>query len=379
MEKKRMVRPLTVSMTPAFRYGGENDWLLRAQLRCLSEQEFKDFDVLIVDPHFNKRRSYMPELQQRYNLNVVHVPYRPNQRVASRLDCAVFNAPYLFSESPRIVRYSCWRFVRPNFTKLCVESNTNVDFRFHSISPRNFVGQDSNNETNHPTDIWDGKSDVVQWNNVPTHAGMGGATWGDDADVDAFETLMPLNAYGNYCVSRKDWLSINGTDEVFTRVCHYEDMDFTQRAYNAGIRCERKAHVLYRLSHNYGNHSGRANEPTDHPLTKNCPECERACQVLEPNRFDLKRREAAGEIEIFPEHKVWVCKKCLLAGAVYHAGCHEHTEWIKSSGRTQATIIPKHKMGRNLRTLASDMDGKSLTEKVRIFEDSYNNERYYRA
>lgn len=371
--------PLTVGMTPAFRYGGNDDWLLRAQLRCLSEQEFKDFDVYLIDPHFEKRRGYMPELAEKYKLHIVHIPYRPNQRVASRLDCAVFNAPYLFSESTRIVRYSCWRFVRPSFTKICVESKTNVDFRFHSISAPNFDGRDDSTTTNHASDIWNSGSDVVHWDKIPTKAGAGGATWGEDADHDAPETLFCLNAYGNYCVSRKDWLSINGTDEAFTRVGHYEDMDFTLRAHNAGIKCERKCHILYRLSHNYGNHSGRSNEPTDHPLTKNCDECEEACHVLEPKRFDIERRLLKNEIECFPEHKVWVCRKCLLSGPIYHTGCHEHTEWIKGSRRTQATIIQKHMIGRNISRLASDMDGKSLSEKVEIFERSYNDERYYQV
>jgi hypothetical protein len=363
-------------MTPAFKVG-EGDWLLRAQLRCLSEQKFKDFDVVIIDPHYKKRVGYMGELAERYKLNLVHIPYRPNQRVASRLDCAVFNAPYLFSESPRIVRYSCWRFVRPDFTRICVESKTNVDFRFHSIQQPNFSGKDDSSDTNHPRNIWDTGTDQVNWHNIPTKAGMGGATWGADADVDAPKTLMPLNAYGNYCVSRKDWLSINGTDEVFTRTAHYEDMDFTLRAQNSGIKCERKAHVLYRLSHNYGTHSGRSNEPTDHPLTKNCPECEAACHVLEPKRFDLERRLLKNEIECFPEHKVWVCRKCLLSGPIYSKGCHEHTEWIKGSRRTQATIIRKHMTGRNLRILAADMDGKNLQEKVEIFERSYHEPCYY--
>lgn len=363
-------------MTPAFMVG-DGDWLLRAQLRCLSEQKFKDFDVVVIDPHYSKRVGYMGELAALYKLNIIHVPYRPNQRVASRLDCAVFNAAYLFSESPRIVRYSCWRFVRPDFTRICVESKTNVDFRFHSIAPPEFAGRDDSNDTNHPQSIWKPGSDAVNWNAIPTKAGIDGATWGADSDIDAPETLMPLNAYGNYCISRKDWFSINGTDEVFTRTAHYEDMDFTQRAHNAGIKCERKAHILYRLSHNYGTHSGRSNQPTDHPLTKNCDECEKACHVLEPKRFDIERRLLKNEIECFPEHKVWVCRKCLLSGPIYHTGCHEHTEWIKGSRRIQATIIKKHLIGRNLRILAQDMDGKSLPEKVEIFDRSYHDERYY--
>lgn len=372
-----MPSPLTVSMTPAFIF--EGDWLLRAQLRCLSEQTAKDFDVLLIDAHYEKRKGYMPELSGKYRLNIVHVPYTPNQHVAKRLDCAVFNAPYCYSESPRMVRYSCWRFVRPKFTQACLESKTNVDFRFHSISPPNFQGKDDNAETNHPRQIWDGTSDQVNWSAIPTKAGMGGGTWGPDADVDAPETLMPLNCYGNYCVSRADWLKVNGCDEVFTNTGHYEDMDFTIRAKNAGVRCERKCHLLYRLSHNYGSHAGRANTPPDKGFKPECPKCYAACLVLEPKRFDLKARMERGEVELFHEHKVWVCKDCHLSGPLYHAGCHEHTEWIIRSRRVRSTIISKYKLGRNLRILTGDMDGKPLAEKVRIYNDSWTNPRYYQT
>lgn len=364
-------------MTPAFLF--ESDWLLRAQLCCLSEQTCKAFDVLLIDPHYQKRRGYMNELAERYKLNIVHVPYRPNQEVAKFLDCAIFNAPYCYSESQRIVRYSCWRFVRPGFTWECNKAKTNVDFRFHSISPPDFQGKDSNTETNHPMQIWDMKSDFVNWSAIPTKSGSGGATWGPDADEDAPETLFPLNAYGNYMVRREDWLKVNGTDECITNACHYEDMDFTLRAHSAGLTCSRKAHLLYRLSHNYGNHSGRANVLPDHQFKQPCPECEKAWYVLEPNRFDLKARESRGELEMFPEHKVWVCKTCFLSGPIYHASCGEHTEWIKSTKRTQATIIPKYKLGRNLKIVTGDMDGKSLADKIEIYNNSWVNPRYYQA
>lgn len=372
-----MTHPLTVSLTPAFFY--EGDFLLRAQLRCLSEQEFKDFDVLLIDPHYSKRLAYMNELRDHYKLNIVHVPYKPNQEVAKFLDCAVFNAAYCYSESQRIVRYSCWRFVRPDFTRACMEAKSNVDFRFHSISAPNFEGKNDNTETNHALEIWDMKSDSVNWSAVPRRAGQGGATWGEDADLDAPETLFPLNAYGNYMVRREDWMKVNGTDEVITNACHYEDMDFTLRAHNAGIRCERRSHTLYRLSHNYGSHSGRANVLPDHQFKKPCPECEKAWYVLEPNRFDLREREKRGELEMFHEHKVWVCKKCFLSGPIYHAGCGEHTEWIKSTRRTRATIISKYKLGRNLRILIKDMDRQPLSEKVRIYNDSWINPKYYQT
>lgn len=369
-----MSRPLTVSMTPAFLF--EGDWLLRAQLRCLSEQVAKDFDVVIIDHHYSKRAGYMPELAIHYKLNITHIPYKPNTFVAKKLDCSIFNAPYCYSESPRIVRYSCWRFVRPDFTKICLESPTNVDFRFHSVHPTSPVN--THPDTDHNTDIWNKMSDVVNWDKIPEHAKIAGATWGKDSDIDAPVELFPTNCYGNYMVFRDQWLDINGCEEAFTNTAHYEDMDFCIRARNKGMVCSRKAHKLYRLHHWYGNHSGRANIPPDHQFKHNCPACEQACQTLEPTRFDIKNRAAKGEIDLLDEHGVWVCKTCLLCGPVYHADCGEHlTGHVAKKKIIKSNIIPKYKLGRNLRILAERMGGNSLQDKVFIYNDSWSNDRYY--
>lgn len=369
-----MSRPLTVSLTPSFLYPG--DWLLRAQLRCLSEQEFKDFDVLLADVHFHKRKGYMAELADKYRLNIVHVPYSANPHVAKRLDCACFNAPYCYSESPRIVRYSCWRFVKPNFTKVCVESPTNVDFYFHSCSPKNKAG--THPETGHDMEIFDLASDNVNWDRVPKKAGDPGATWTKESDKDAPVEVFSTSCFGNYCVSRKDWLSLNGCEEAVTAVCHYEDMDFTMRARNAGLTCSRKSGVLIRLGHNYGGHDQRANIPPDSPFKKNCPACEQASMTLEPQRFDLRERERRGEIVLMPEHCAWICKTCFLCGPIYHHNPSQHVEdHLRAKKITQSNIIPQFKLGRNLRTLTADMDGRSLPDKWYVFNDSWSNPEYY--
>jgi hypothetical protein len=367
-----MWKELTVSLTPAFLM--EGDWLLKAQLRCLAEQEFKDFTVLICDHHYNKRKAYMSELAEHYNLKIIHVPYSPATHHAKVLDCSVFNAPYCYSESPRIVRYSCWRFVKPDWTKLCLESSTNVDYFFHSCAAPNLDRYDYT--TQHDSGIWDGKSDKVKWNNIPKH-GEAGCTWSIHSETDAAAELFPKNCYGNYMVFRDQWLNINGTDEVFTNAMHYEDMDFVLRARNAGMTCERKALKLFRLHHQYGSHAGRANILPDVSFKKPCAACQAASSVIEPNRYDIKNRLAKDEIEIFDEHKVWVCKTCFLSGAVYHADCGEHTNWIESSGRIKATMLPKYRIGRNIAIVADDMNNKSLAEKFDIYTDSFTNPRYY--
>jgi hypothetical protein len=370
------IYPLTVGMTPSFRFGGDNDWLLRAQLKCLSEQEFKDFDVLLVDCHYQKRKGYVPELAERYKLNLVHVPYTPNLHVAKKLDCAIFNAPYLFSESERIVRYSCWRFVRPQFTKICVESSIAVDFRFHNVSPPSKA--EAHHVTDHNVNVWDLESDVVYWSAIPTRAGQRGASWTTDSDVDAPAAPFPLNCFGNYMVKRYDWMMLNGCDEAIFNSEHWEDQDFCQRAQNAGMKAWRKCHQMYRLHHWYGSNAGRANELPDFGSFKPiCPKCEAVEYVQKPNRRELKRRIRMNEVSL-PNANVWVCNDCHYCGPVFHEDEGEYHAYLKRSKVTRANVIPAFKLGRNLSALAADMDGKSLAQKVEIFEGSYQNERYYK-
>lgn len=365
-----MTRPLTVAMTPSFFYEGDN--LLRAQLRCLSEQRVKDFSVLLVDSHYSKRKLYSRELSERYDLDIIHVPYQPNLRVAKKLDCAVFNAGYCYSESSRIVRLSCWRFVRPDFTEICLNSETNIDFRFHncdSPSP-----EFAHLETDHNTQIWNTDSDDVRWGNVPSLSSSPGARWGSDSDVDEPVGLLPSNCYGNVMIFRDQWLMLNGCEETFTNTVHYEDIDFCIRARRANLQGCRVAHKMYRLHHRYGAHSGRANVLPDYAFREPCAACAAAIYVLEPNRFDLQARKDRGEIDVLESEGVWVCRECLLCGPCYRSDPAEH---LHTHVRTRSLVLPGHKIGRNLNTLAADMDGKRIEDKFETFTRSWEDPRYY--
>lgn len=361
-------------MTPAFFY--EGDWLLRAQLRCLSEQTFKDFEVNIADPHYSKRRLHINELAEKYKLNIVHYPYHPNLSVAKKLDIAVFNTPYLFSESPKIVRYSCWRFVKPNFTEVCANAKYSVDFYFHNVEPPT---RDSMHlVTNHDARIWDMRSDEVHWDLMPKKAGDPGASWGSGSDHDAAVTTFPLNCYGNYMVPRQDWFHINGADEAIFNSEHWEDQDFCNRAHRAAIKCERKAGIMYRMHHLYGSHSGRANVLPDWgKFMEPCDKCQAVEHNPKPDRRDLKRRIANGELLTFGFNRTWVCKTCYYCGPIFHAEESEYWKVLDRYHYTRSNILPMVKLGRNLEILANDMDGKSLGRKVEIFEDSWSNARYY--
>ena len=170
---------LTVGMTPSFFF--EGDYLFKAQLKCLSEQNYKDFDVYAIDPHYSKRKYLIPQYANHYKLNIIHVPYKPNLNIAKRLDCAIFNAPYVYSESNRIVRLSCWRFVTPDFTKICAESTTNCDFYFHNCEPKSVL--DAHPQTGHSISIWDMNSDNVNWNSIPK-INESGCSWTEHSEIN---------------------------------------------------------------------------------------------------------------------------------------------------------------------------------------------------
>jgi hypothetical protein len=366
------MRNLTVGMTPSFFF--EGDFLFKAQLKCLSEQKYKDFDVYAIDPHYSKRKDLVPQYANQYKLNIVHIPYMPNTHIAKRLDCAIFNAPYMYSESNRIVRLSCWRFVTPDFTDICAESKSNCDFYFHNCSPKN--QNDIHPDTGHSISIWNMNSDNVNWCSIPK-INESGCSWTEHSEANEKEQLMPLNCYGNYMIFRNEWLEINGCDEVFTNNEHWEDQDFCLRARKFGSRCARFSKKMFRLHHYYGSHSGRSNIVPDHVFKKPCEACDRAQYTYEPNRFDIKNRIKNGEIEIFEEDQIWVCKKCHLSSTIWHKEVYESYKFIENKSSYKSNIISKYKIGRNLQILAEDMRGKTIQEKVEIYNDSWTNGRYY--
>ncbi len=86
-------------------------------------------------------------------------------------------------------------------------------------------------------------------------------------------------------------------------------------------------------------------------------------------------RIANGQLDVIGQ--VWICKTCGYCGPVFHADEGEYIWHLKRNKIQRSNVISKYKIGRNLRALTADMDGKSLQEKVEIFERSYGDERYY--
>ena len=382
-------------MTPAF--WDKDQLLIRAQLRCLAEQTFKDFDVWLIDPHYQKRKGIVPELAEIYGLSLIHVPWVPNTAVAKWLDYSIVNAVYCYSESPLVARYFCYRFVRPGFAEsiMAVPSGVNVDFYSLNIGPDLRETYDGAAHVRHKK-VWDFDGDRVHWDEVPPESGMRAvgfaperslACWPPQYDMDAGVGPFPLDASGNIMVWRENWLDLNGTNEVFTNREHWEDMDWDVRANRAGQTAVRRTHLMYRLHHEYGRYSGRSTIEFDVPLRRPCGRClERDDAWLARMRESgtlleaYRERARLGEIALHEEEMVWSCTSCGLTGPLYNASANEYLTKGYESGRVRAPVMRELMLGRNLRILSEDMDRcASLSGKIGIFNDSWTNPRYYDA
>jgi len=396
------VYPLTIGMTPAFY--DEKHMLLQAQLKCLQSQTFKDFDVWLIDPHYEKRKDIIPEFAEKYKLNIFHVPYSPNPNIAKRLDCAIFNAVYCYSRAPRIVRLSCYRFVKNNFCEeiMNVQVNVNMDFYSFNVGPCMKEEQERLRgnmipHTKHEI-VWNFESDNINWENIPDRPGCNiDGTWNEDeslslarwSEASEIETGLipfPLNAYGNIMFWRENWLNINGTNEVFTNHDHWEDVDLDIRSNIADQYAVRKPKLMYRLFHYHGGFSQRSNIEVDVKCKEQCENCKYFLKYANSmkDRKDRWRmfemREKIREIKLFRDENIWYCNKCGLSGAMWgwENGESDYIDNIKQNGLYKATIIPEIKIGRNIRRLVGDMDKKSnIQDKLEIYNSSWDLDKYY--
>lgn len=381
-------------MTPSF--WDDEQILLRAQLKCLSLQTCKDFDLWLIDPHYQKRKNIIPELAAKFRLDIKHVPYAPNTRIAKHYDCAIFNAPYCYSKARIIARYSCYRFARPTFIEAIagLPDGVNADFYMHAVGHDISVpGVDVSPEAKHRL-VWDFNSEDYNWDLVPVSSGYDDnhkfcgdpslclGNWPKFMDKDAPPAVVPLNIYGNIAWRRDQWMQLNGTNEVITNASHWEDLDFDCRAQNAKQMVARFAHLLYRHFHYYGKLNQRSTIPVDVPFKPFCDECRK---ILIDNGGDVGFGHQVNmglksfRLRHYYQHRAWVCSECLLSGPVYdETGLDHYFFHLQDMGITRAPILSNELIGRNLLTVANEMDKvSSLSSKVDIYNDSWVNPKFY--
>lgn len=384
-------------MTPG--HYTEDCALLRAQLKCLSLQTSRDFDVWLFDPHYHKRSSAVAELATRFRLDLKHIPYTPATHVAKLYDWASMNAGYCYSRAPRNVRLSCWRFVRPTFVEriLSAPPNVNVDLYMHAVGPDIYEEHLSQGDKIAHKRVWWFNGEDVNWSAIPTRSAFPDNTcrhdtadpahslgnWPPYMDSDApTPAPIPLTLYGNIAWCRDQWLALNGVNEVITNAAHWEDLDFDTRAANANQRVVRYAHQIYRLHHVYGEGAMRTNYPPDVSPTRPCPTCVNMyTHNGSDNNFGImvRARLRSGELRHYYQHRVWVCNECLLSGPLYDdTGLDHYFFHLQDMKITRAPTLPYERIGRNLSIVCEMLDRcPYLDTKVEIYNDSWTNPYYF--
>jgi len=397
--------PISISMTPSFY--SDDDFILITQLKHLSRQTVKDFDVWLFDIHYRKRKNRIPELAEKLKLDIKHVPYLPQTNVAKRLDCAIFNTGYLFSKSKRNIRLSCYRYVRENFIERTLEipEEKNVDYYFHTLGPdvserkelmeQGLTFTEANYKCKRHLDIFDYENFDINWDLIGKEG-----LWDEEGLVIREGFDNPPNSYqfwacsydkdnldsqckgcfGNIGWNRDNFLAINGTNEVITNFIHFEDLDFTVRADLAGQRVARLSNLMYRVHHAYGSFSQRSNVNPDTPFMPLCPRCvNQVAEEFSNMQPILYHRVASNQFHVEFDDNVLICKTCKLVYPIVKKSYDEIWHYYHNNNVTQAPILEKYKIGRNLRILAEDLDKQTtLQDKIDIFADSWYNERYYK-
>lgn len=355
------MKPLTIGITLAT--WQDSHILLRMMLNSLSQQTVKDFDIIIVDHFYENRIEAVKELAEHYKLDILHMPFIPATHYAKRyMDMSVFQTAFVMSESERVCRLSEYRFVSPEFVERILATPGNLDFFYHDLAGASF-------------DVWDEESDFINWRKVPFFP-----------QTQVIDEPYPLNAYGNYCHVREQWLAINGFQDNLGPF-HWEDQDFNARASKVGQRSSRLPNLMFRIYHTYPSNQQRATRPLLHPFKDVCGKCQQTVDRFyaewKPGYNDShwsKYFMYRDRSEISYEEQqgfLWLqCNEC------------KFTLPILENGDVQGILLgmPDYKqspiglfgnVGRNMRTLSEDLRGKSWSDKIVIHEDSWTNPKYY--
>lgn len=369
------VRELTVYLPTS--YYTRDAWSLRLQFHCLAQQTVRDFDVVLLDPHYRKRWGTVRELADIYGLTVTHYPYECNQNVSKFHDWTMLNSAFAMIEAKRLLRMSCYRVFKPNMVELVLNTPAphNIDFGYCPIAANHrAVRPDATVDF----DLLPPKAARLH----PRHSRYVSGT--DQQEVigpmppegqTEATTLVTLQCFGNGAWWREQWLRVNGICEAFTAGTTCEDIEYDVRAAADGQTVTyRDDCPMYRLEHGKGPSLCYASPiPPDRALR---PPCEQ-CYQMARDRSHLTKRLSRGDFERFDDLGLIVCRDCHLADGNWLTSGEDFYKVLARSGRTQAAILPQYNIGRNLRILASDMAGQSWSRKIELLEASWDHPRYY--
>lgn len=270
-------------MAPFYLIG--DDELLRSQLINLNFQTVVNFEVIIPDPHYNKR-IWLKEFTKTLKYNVYHFEYRVKSKVPKSFDYGILNDAVLISNSNRIITFQDWRFCHyqliENLQKL--KHFDFIGFDWQILYKDDFSSQISTHHPNNTIDINYIESEYLYKYGLFPQINL---------EISLTKTFHN-SCWGHYCISKELWLSINGIDEVVTNTRHYADLDLNTRLQNfyetnlKPVEIPMIKNAMVRIMHNKGNYFGGSNIPIEYEINQSHRNC---CFVNTGSMNDLQFTE----------------------------------------------------------------------------------------
>ena len=370
-----------------------DDELFRSQLINLSYQTDKDFEVIIPDPHYNKRK-WLGEYIKNFNFNVVHFPYISNLKTPKSFDYGIFNNAVLMAKTNKIITFQDWRFCHPKLIKILKQVK---DFQFVGFTWQVLYRNDSTIRSKYHTEstVAISPDDAEKMYSTGFFPELG---W-ESERVYTFHNP----SWGHYCIDKNLWLAVNGIDEVATNTRHYADLDLNARLEEYYARNNKKIeipmikNVMTRIMHNKGQYFAGSSVLFEFEINsnhRNC--CFKDTGIMNDKKFveyvvenincgkytklyqvnyDREYLQNDKNDALDKNHATigFICNNCGVISETPHW-------YIKSPHARVSSLIgigkEENKIGRNLKKILNFMHNRTFENKIDILCNSWYNKSF---
>ena len=373
----------------------DDDHLLKSQLSNLNQQTENCFEVVIPDPHYNKR-GWLKDFSKCLKYNLKHFPHVINNKVPKTFDYSIINDGVLLSESEKIITFQDWRFCDYKLIET-LKKLKNYEFI-------GFLWQILYKDS-------DGRSKAHNISTIDIAEKQANDIYNYCLFPDMLYEIYFTNTFGNkswghYCINKDIWLDVNGIDEVVTNTRHYADLDINTRlnnlfnSRNKNIDIPMIKNTMVRIMHNKGKFLGGSNiqidiEPNQSHykccFNSNSTEWGPVSQMndkkfvyyvmdkINKNEFtklyettyseNFKKSNKDESLDDENSTIGFICNNCKVIGETPH--------WYKKSpsSRIRSLInigLGEYRIGRNLMEINERIKNKSFEEKLKILKTSKN-------
>lgn len=317
-------------------------------LRNLAAQTYRDFELIILDISYDDNKDKVVELSTSLGLNdVIHLPTCRAKHVAQHVHWEIFNNSLALASSPWIFQFGIYRYVHRRVIETIIDrASRNICIVF----PQNHVEAATLQRTDY---------DLIE------------SLHGMSADT---VPCSYLTQSGFFSINRDVFIDqLNGHTEALT-AHHWVDCDLSQRAKNATLNVQQCSKGLLRIDRLPGDlhyHGALAKTVCSHEL-EDCP----WNMFASMSYADSHLTDNPNTVRIDQQGYGWLqCRRCGILIVETPNAFMEHLDKQKII----KAPINLGGVGRNLRILADDLRGKTISEKTQILRDSHTNPRYLSA